>query len=52
MTPFCGAEYQGPDPERTVVCDSEKHLANVMHYNSETGFRWWSFMSYPRSGGT
>jgi hypothetical protein len=50
-SPYCGAEYLGPDPAHPVVCDAETHLSTVMHRNSESGFEWWGFMSYPRSGG-
>jgi hypothetical protein len=50
--PYCGAEYHGQVAGDPVVCDSETHPPNVMHRHSGTGFRWWGFMSYPRSGGT
>lgn len=48
--PYCGAEFHGPVAGRPVVCDSENHPPNEMHRNSETGFCWWGFMSYPRTG--
>jgi hypothetical protein len=49
--PYCGQEFNGPVAGVPVVCDSEAHPGSVMHRNSETGFRWWGFVSYPRSGG-
>jgi hypothetical protein len=49
--PFCGEEFYGPVAGHPVVCDSEPHPDTVMHRNSESGFTWWGFMSYPRTGG-
>jgi hypothetical protein len=50
--PYCGAEFHGPVAGNPVICDLEAHGQSVMHQHSETGFRWWGFMSYPRTGGT
>lgn len=48
--PFCGHEFYGPVAGHPVVCDLERHGPHVMHCSSESGFRWWGFMSYPRRG--
>ncbi len=48
--PFCGEEFYGPDG-RITVCDGKGHPHDVMHSSSESGFTWWGFMSYPRTGG-
>jgi len=50
--PYCGAEFHGPVAGRPVICDRERHPDGQMHRNSESGFEWWGFMSYPRTGGT
>lgn len=47
--PFCGQEFRGPVAGRPVVCDLERHPGDVMHRDSETGFQWWGFASYPRT---
>jgi hypothetical protein len=46
--PFCGQEFRGV-AGRPVICDSERHPAGVMHRDSETGYQWWGFTSYPRT---
>jgi hypothetical protein len=50
--PYCGAEYRGKVAGHPVICDLEAHAKSVMHRASDTGFQWWGFASYPRTGGT
>ena len=49
--PYCGTVFYGPVSGCPVVCDLPPHGEDTMHEHSETGFRWWGFMSYPRTGG-
>jgi hypothetical protein len=46
--PYCGQEFYGPVAGKPVICDLEWHGESVMHRNSETGYQWWAFMSYPQ----